>query len=46
MKIINDFGNGLFIIEPTIYSDDRGYFYESFNEKDFKKHVADSQNSI
>lgn len=41
MKIINDFGNGLFIIEPTIYSDDRGYFYESFNEKDFKKHVAD-----
>lgn len=23
------------IIEPKVFSDDRGYFYESFNEKDF-----------
>lgn len=26
---------GCFIIEPTIHKDDRGYFYESFNQKKF-----------
>ena len=26
---------GLFIIIPNIYKDERGYFYESFNEKKF-----------
>jgi dTDP-4-dehydrorhamnose 3,5-epimerase len=27
---------GVYIIEPTIYHDDRGYFYESYSEKAFK----------
>ena len=31
--------NNLFIIEPNIYSDDRGYFFESFNEIKFKKKI-------
>lgn len=25
----------LFVIEPQVYSDDRGWFFESFNDKDF-----------
>ena len=27
---------GLFIIKPKIFSDQRGYFFESFNHKEFK----------
>ncbi len=26
---------GLIIIEPTVFKDSRGYFFESYNEKDF-----------
>ena len=26
-----------YIIEPTVFEDDRGYFYEKFNEKKFEK---------
>jgi len=29
------------IIEPKIFKDERGYFFESFNEKEFKEKVAD-----
>jgi len=29
---------GLIILEPKIFRDDRGYFFESFNTEDFKKH--------
>ncbi len=28
---------GCFILEPTLYEDERGYFYESFNEKKFNQ---------
>ncbi len=28
---------GVFIIEPTMHEDSRGYFYESFNEKEFNE---------
>ncbi len=28
---------GLYIIKPTIYSDSRGYFFESFNIEVFRK---------
>ena len=27
----------LFVIEPTVFSDSRGYFFESFNEKKFEE---------
>ena len=37
MKLIKSFIDGLFIIEPTINIDDRGYFFESFKENIFKK---------
>ncbi|TVR41751.1 MAG: dTDP-4-dehydrorhamnose 3,5-epimerase [Cryomorphaceae bacterium] len=27
--------NGLFLLKPTVFGDDRGYFYESYNAKRF-----------
>ena len=33
MNVIKGKIEGLLIIEPVVYSDSRGYFYESFNEK-------------
>lgn len=33
---------GLIIIEPKIWKDDRGYFYESYNEKLFKEAGIDT----
>jgi dTDP-4-dehydrorhamnose 3,5-epimerase len=29
------------VIEPRIFSDDRGWFFESFNEKDFSAAVGE-----
>ena len=37
MKIISTEIKDLFIIQPEIYSDERGYFFESFNEKKFNE---------
>lgn len=28
---------GLLIVEPTVYGDARGYFFESFNEREFRE---------
>jgi dTDP-4-dehydrorhamnose 3,5-epimerase len=33
---------GLLVIDPRVFSDDRGYFFESFNEKDFFDAVGQS----
>jgi dTDP-4-dehydrorhamnose 3,5-epimerase len=35
MKIITTDIEGLLIIEPRIFNDDRGYFYESYNKSKF-----------
>ncbi len=35
MKVIKTEFNGLFIIEPRVFKDDRGYFFESWNKKTF-----------
>ena len=35
MRIVESNIEGLFIIEPDIYNDDRGYFMESFSERNF-----------
>jgi dTDP-4-dehydrorhamnose 3,5-epimerase len=29
--------SGLLIIEPTVFSDDRGFFFESFNQKEWEE---------
>ena len=39
MNIINTSIEGVVIIEPRILGDHRGYFFESFSKKRFKKHV-------
>jgi len=35
IKITNTYLDGLFIIEPEFFNDERGSFYESFNFQDF-----------
>lgn len=37
MKIIQTKIKDLFVIQPEVFSDDRGYFFESFNEQKFAK---------
>lgn len=39
MKVINTEIEGLCIIEPKIFKDDRGYFFESFSQKEFNEKV-------
>ena len=41
MEVIKTNIEGVVIIEPKIFKDNRGYFFESFNEKEFKEKVAD-----
>ena len=42
---------GMFVVEPAVYGDNRGYFMETYNENDFKKagydltFVQDNQSS-
>lgn len=37
MKFTNTILEGCVIIEPTVFDDPRGYFFESFNKKKFKE---------
>ena len=37
MKVIETELKGCFIIEPTIFKDERGYFFESFNKQKFNE---------
>ena len=37
MNIIETGIEGLFVVEPRIFADQRGYFFESFSEKEFRK---------
>ena len=37
MNFINTNLDGVFIVEPQIFRDARGYFFESYNEKEFQK---------
>lgn len=41
MNVIETDIDGLVIIEPRVFGDSRGYFFESFSERDFKREVAD-----
>ncbi len=40
MNIIKTDIEGVLIIEPRIFEDSRGYFFESFNRKDFEENVG------
>lgn len=40
MEVLKTDIEGLLIIEPRVFNDQRGYFFESFSERDFSKQVA------
>ncbi len=40
MKITETKLKGCFIIEPTVFNDDRGYFFESFNTRRFNEAIG------
>ena len=40
MKFVNTSIEGLVIIEPTVFEDDRGCFSESYNKKKFEKAIG------
>ena len=40
MKITETNLKGCFILEPTIFEDERGVFFESFNKKIFEEHIG------
>lgn len=41
MEIIKTNIEGLLIIKPRVFADSRGYFYESYNEKNFRANGID-----
>ena len=41
MKFIKTAIPEIVIIEPAVFGDSRGYFFESFNQKEFEKHVGE-----
>ena len=41
MNVIKTDIDGVVIIEPRIFNDDRGYFFESFSERDFFANVRE-----
>lgn len=41
MNFIKTAIDGVVIIEPKVFADDRGYFFESYNEAEFKKNGID-----
>lgn len=46
MKIIKTGIEGLIGIETRVFGDDRGYFFESFNEKTWKENIGDLPNFV
>ena len=40
MEVIKTEIEGVVIIEPRIFKDDRGYFYESFSQREFEEKVC------
>ena len=41
MEVIKTAIEGVYIIEPKVFGDARGYFFESFSEREFKEKVGD-----
>ncbi len=40
MNFIETEINGLWLIEPKVFLDDRGYFMEAFKKEEFEKHIG------
>ncbi len=41
MEYIKTEIEGVYIIEPKVFEDARGYFFEAFKSEEFKKHIGD-----
>ena len=41
MKVTKTAIEGVFIIEPVVFEDERGYFFESYNQADLKRQGSD-----
>ncbi len=46
MNIIETEIKGCFIIEPKVFGDERGYFFESFNQEQFEKEIGYKVNFV
>lgn len=46
MNIIKTEIEGVLIIEPRLFRDARGYFFESFSEREFEEKVAQSWDTV
>lgn len=42
MEVVNTAIEGVYIIEPRVFGDARGYFFESFNEREFAGKIGKS----
>lgn len=40
MKVIKTAIDGVYILEPRIFRDDRGYFFESFSQREFEEKIG------
>lgn len=40
MNILKTDIEGVLVIEPRVFNDDRGYFFESFSQRDFDEQIA------
>ena len=40
MKIINTSIEDVLIIEPKVFADERGYFFEAFSQREFEEKVS------
>ena len=41
MEVIKTAIEGVYVIEPKVFGDARGYFFESFSEREFKEKIGD-----
>ena len=46
MRVIKTNLEGCFIIEPRVFSDDRGFFLETYKAKDFKREIGIEENFV
>lgn len=46
MKVINTEINDLYILEPKVFGDDRGYFFESYNKMTLDKSLGKEYNFV
>ena len=44
MEVLKTLIDGVVIIEPRLFKDGRGYFFESFNQKEFEEKVCKTMN--